>query len=84
MNPDEVEHRLAPCKWPFYYGWMILAAGTVGVVTSAPGQTGGISPFTESLLTALGPSRVDLSAAQYPPSAVSRAGSQGPSIRKAI
>ena len=42
---------------------MILVAGTVGVLTGGMGQTTGVAPFTESLITALGLSRIDLSLA---------------------
>jgi MFS family permease len=50
-----------PAAVPFYYGWVVLAASTVGIVMSAPGQTIGVSVFTESLLTATGLSRVEFS-----------------------
>lgn len=42
---------------------MIVFASTVGVVMSIPGQTMGVSVFTESLIEALGLSRVQLSTA---------------------
>jgi MFS transporter, OFA family, oxalate/formate antiporter len=38
-------------KWPFFYGWIILGAGVFGVLMSLPGQTTGISAFTEDLIT---------------------------------
>jgi sugar phosphate permease len=63
MPADPDNARFSPRNWPFFYGWMILLAGTVGVLASAPGQTNGVSPFTESLINALGLSRVDLSLA---------------------
>ncbi len=44
----------APRRSPVPYGWFILAVGTLGVVTSSPGQTMGISPFNEPLMEALG------------------------------
>jgi MFS transporter, OFA family, oxalate/formate antiporter len=37
-------------KIPFFYGWVILLASTVGVLVSAPGQTMGVSTFTDYLL----------------------------------
>ncbi|MBI1388210.1 MAG: MFS transporter [bacterium] len=53
----------SPRRFPFYYGWVILFACTVGVVMSIPGQTMGVSVFTDYLIDALGVSRVQLSAA---------------------
>ncbi|MBI1216541.1 MAG: MFS transporter [Alphaproteobacteria bacterium] len=47
----------------FYYGWVVLAAGTIGVVMSVPGQTMGVSVYTEHLLKSLDLSRVNLSMA---------------------
>jgi hypothetical protein len=35
-----------------FYGWPIAAAGALGVLMSVPGQTMGVSVFTDSLLTA--------------------------------
>ena len=52
-----------PQRWPFFYGWMILVWGTIGVLMSIPGQTIGVSVFTESLLDALQVSRDQLSLA---------------------
>lgn len=52
-----------PGRAPFYYGWMILAAGTVGVIASIPGQTAGVSVFTDHLTDATGLSRLQLSIA---------------------
>ena len=58
MRPD---FPFRPAALPFYYGWVVLVASTVGVVMSAPGQTIGVSVFTESLLDATGLSRVGFS-----------------------
>ena len=49
--------------FPFFYGWIILAAGTIGILMSIPGQTMGVSVFTESLLTDLQITRNNLSLA---------------------
>ncbi len=54
---------LNPEKTPFFYGWIILALGITGVLLSVPGQTMGISVFTDDLLNILDLSRVDLSLA---------------------
>ena len=48
---------------PFFYGWVILAAGIIGVLMSIPGQTMGVSVFTESLLSDLQINRNHLSLA---------------------
>jgi MFS transporter, OFA family, oxalate/formate antiporter len=41
---------IQPKRIPFFYGWVILFASTVGVLVSAPGQTMGVSTFTDYLL----------------------------------
>lgn len=51
----------SPAKFPFFYGWVILAASVLGVMTSIPGQTIGVSVFTDHLIEATGLSRLDLS-----------------------
>ena len=51
----------APAKVPFFYGWIILAMGIVGVLMSIPGQTMGVSVFTDDLIRVLKMSRVNLS-----------------------
>jgi len=52
-----------PARWPFFYGWMILFWGVIGVILSAPGQTTGVSAFIEPLIGSLGISRIELSTA---------------------
>lgn len=47
--------------FPVFYGWIILMAGTVGIIMSIPGQTMGVSVFTEHLKTALHLSNEQLS-----------------------
>ena len=42
---------------PVFYGWVIVLAGTLGVVFSGPGFTSTISVFTEHFITDLGLSR---------------------------
>ncbi len=37
-------------NFPFFYGWIIMLAGTIGVLFSIPGQTMGASAFTNHLL----------------------------------
>lgn len=50
-----------PQRTPFFYGWVILALGTVGTLFSAPGQTVGVSAFTDYLIRDLALSRTALS-----------------------
>ncbi len=50
-------------KFPFFYGYIIIAGGTIGVLLSAPGQTVGISVFTDFLIRDLNISRESLSLA---------------------
>ena len=52
-----------PSKWPFYYGWFIIALGTLGIIMSIPGQTIGVSTFTDSLIEVLNISRDKISLA---------------------
>ncbi len=52
-----------PSKIPFFYGWVILAAGVIGILMSIPGQTMGVSVFTENLLSDLQINRNNLSLA---------------------
>lgn len=58
MDPKK---PIDPARFPFFYGWWIVAVGTVGVVCSIPGQTMGVSVFTGSLLEATGLSRLAIS-----------------------
>jgi OFA family oxalate/formate antiporter-like MFS transporter len=53
----------APSKTKFFYGWVVLFAGTIGVLASIPGQTMGVSVFTDHLIADLEVSRVQISLA---------------------
>jgi sugar phosphate permease len=53
----------APSNSPFFYGWAIVAAGTLGIVFSIPGQTMGFTVFSDILIRELQLSRVQLSMA---------------------
>lgn len=44
-------------KSPFFYGWVIMLAGTLGMVMTSPGQTFSVSIFIEHFITDLGISR---------------------------
>ena len=58
MRPD---FPFRPAALPFFYGWVVLGAATLGIAMSIPGQTMGISVFTDHLLAATGLSRLELS-----------------------
>ena len=58
-----VRTPFAPNRCPFYYGWVIVFAATIGSIFSIPGQTMGFSVFTEVLIEELGLTRVELSSA---------------------
>ena len=59
--PDEICALIPPKKYPFYYGWVILIVATLGIIMSIPGQTMGVSVFTDSLIVAFSVSRIGLS-----------------------
>ena len=59
------EFPFAPSRLPVFYGWIIVAAASVGIVFSIPGQTMGFSVFTDVLMSELGLSRVQLSTAYF-------------------
>lgn len=46
-----------PNKFPFFYGYVILFIGSIGVLASVPGQTIGVSVFTDPVKDALGLTR---------------------------
>ncbi len=50
------ESRLVSAA-PIYYGWIILAIGTVGVILTSPGQTYAISVFIDHFISDLSISR---------------------------
>ena len=58
FHPD---YPFQPSSFPFFYGWIILVACTIGIMMSVPGQTMGVSVFTDHLLVATGLSRLELS-----------------------
>lgn len=55
-NPNQFSF-VDPKKSPIYYGYFVLIIGTIGVYASIPGQTVGVSVFTDPLKDALGLSR---------------------------
>lgn len=42
-----------PSKFPFFYGYIIVIVGTIGMLASLPGQTVGIATFTDPVMQAL-------------------------------
>ncbi|RIK53144.1 MAG: hypothetical protein DCC57_08825 [Chloroflexi bacterium] len=46
---------------PFFYGWVVLAAGTAGIVLMGPSQTFTVSLFIDSFVRDLGISRANVS-----------------------
>lgn len=64
MNASKYSRKpFDPSKWPFFYGWMIIIMGTLGMLMSIPGQTIGVSTFTDSLINVLSISRDQISLA---------------------
>jgi MFS family permease len=52
-----------PSRVPFYYGWVVVVVGSIGVLASVPGQTAGVSVFTDELTATTGLTRLQLSVA---------------------
>ncbi len=52
-----------PAKVPFFYGWVVLVVATIGILVSAPGQTMGVSTFTDYLIDNIGINRDQISTA---------------------
>ncbi|MGE9290466.1 MAG: MFS transporter [Puniceicoccales bacterium] len=65
-NPSGIfspDFPFAPAKLRYFYGWMVAAAGTLGIICSIPGQTMGVSVFTDHLIGSLQISRTSISTA---------------------
>ncbi|MBT8299513.1 MAG: MFS transporter [Maribacter sp.] len=56
LNPNRFS-VVNPSKSPVFYGYIVLFIGTVGIFCSIPGQTIGVSVFTDPVKDALGLSR---------------------------
>jgi MFS family permease len=52
-----------PARFPVFYGWVIVAASTAGILCSMPGQTIGVSVYTDTYIAALGIERLELTTA---------------------
>ena len=48
---------IKPQEFPFFYGYVVLFIGSIGILASIPGQTIGVSVFTDPVKDALGLSR---------------------------
>jgi MFS family permease len=59
-NPNKFSF-ITPEKAPVFYGYIIAIVGTIGVWASLPGQTVGVSTFTDPVKDALGLSRDQIS-----------------------
>lgn len=57
MSPKNKFSLIDPGKAPFFYGYIVLFIGSIGVLASIPGQTVGVSVFTDPVKDALGLSR---------------------------
>lgn len=56
-----VKHSRLIAASPIYYGWMVLVAGTLGMLMTTPGQTVGVSVFLDKIIAELGISRSTVS-----------------------
>ena len=57
MSTPNTFSFINPNKVPFFYGYIVLFIGSIGVLASIPGQTVGVSVFTDPVKDALGLSR---------------------------
>ncbi|MEX0601439.1 MAG: MFS transporter [Rhodothermales bacterium] len=58
--PAEKESRLVSAS-PVYYGWIVVAAATVGMAMTMPGQTAGVSLFIDQIMIDVGVTRSTVS-----------------------
>jgi len=49
----KIKSLIHPEKFPFFYGYIIAFIGTIGIWASLPGQTVGVSTFTDPVMAAL-------------------------------
>lgn len=61
LSFDRPNWPFDPRRVPFFYGWVVVVAATVGALCSAPGQTIGVSVFTDDLMAATDLTRVQIS-----------------------
>ena len=63
MRHNFADFPFAPRRFPFFYGWVIVAVSTLVIIASIPGQTMAVGVFTDHLIEALGVTRGQLSLA---------------------
>ena len=51
FRPD---HPFDPKKSRIYYGWIVVTAGTLGMMSAVPGSPPGVSPFVDPMIAAYG------------------------------
>lgn len=61
LSMKTVPKRSFVHRWPFFYGWVVAAVGTLGMSMTGPGQTPVISIFTDAFIADLGLSRSAIS-----------------------
>jgi MFS transporter, OFA family, oxalate/formate antiporter len=52
-----------PARSPVFYGWVITAVSAIGILASIPGQTIGVSVYTDTYIEVLGLDRISLTSA---------------------
>lgn len=57
-GPFHPEVPFSPRRAPFFYGWVVVGAATLGLFASIPGQTMGVSVFNDALIDATGLTRL--------------------------
>lgn len=59
----KLQEFIQPASFPFFYGYIISIVGTIGIWASIPGQTAGVSTFTDPVKEALNLTRNQFSLA---------------------
>jgi len=61
LKINDPNFPFSPRNSPVFYGWVIMAASTFGMLASIPGQTMGVGVFSEYLISKTGLNRIELS-----------------------
>jgi MFS transporter, OFA family, oxalate/formate antiporter len=56
-RPPPLQTSRLVARAPFFYGWVVLAVGALGIIMTSPGQTYAVSIFVEHFIADLGLSR---------------------------
>jgi MFS transporter, OFA family, oxalate/formate antiporter len=56
-RPTPLQTSRLVARAPFFYGWVVLAVGALGLIMTSPGQTYAVSIFVEHFIADLGLSR---------------------------